>query len=354
MTKNIQIATMHIGGNHPVVIQSMTTTYTNDIDRTLHKIEDLKRAGCQLVRVAVRHQEDAKAIKALKEKTDMPLIADIHFASKLAITAIESGADKVRINPGNIGGELEIKKVADCIKAHKIAVRVGSNSGSIEKNFLEQYGRSADALVESALYNVHILEKYGVNSIVISVKSSSVPLTVEAYRKLATRTDYPLHLGVTEAGTYDSGIIKSSIGIGALLLDGIGNTIRVSLADDPVQEVLAAKRILRACGLEENFVEVVACPTCGRCEWNCMPLAQKLEKKLMHVRQKCKVAVMGCIVNGIGEGEDSDIGIAGGKDKCIIFKGGKIERQVTLDQAEEVFFNYIDDFLKSNQNDRSK
>ena len=181
-----------------------------------------------------------------------------------------------------------------------------------------------------------------------------MPLTVEAYRKFATRTDYPLHLGVTEAGTYDSGIVKSSVGIGSLLLDGIGNTIRVSLADDPVQEVLAAKRILRACGLEEDFVEVVACPTCGRCEWNCMPLAQKLEKKLMHVRQKCKVAVMGCIVNGIGEGEDSDIGIAGGKDKCIIFKGGKIERQVTLDEAEEVFFNYIDDFLKSNKSGTSK
>lgn len=346
MTKKIQIASTYIGGNMPIAIQSMTTTFTNDIDKTLQQIDALKKAGCNLVRVAVRHQEDAKAIAALKQKTDMPLIADIHFSSKLAIVAIENGADKIRINPGNIGNEQEIKKVADCIKAYNIAVRVGSNSGSIEKNFLKQYGRTADALVESALYNVHILEKYGVDSIVISVKSSSVPLTVEAYRKLAKRTEYPLHLGVTEAGTSASGIVKSSIGIGSLLLDGIGSTIRVSLADDPVQEVLVAKRILRACGLENNYVEVVACPTCGRCEWNCMPLAQKLEKKLMHVRKKCKVAVMGCIVNGIGEGEDSDIGIAGGKDKCIIFKGGQIERQVSLAEAEEVFFNYIDDFLK--------
>lgn len=345
MTKKIEIANVVLGANHPVVIQSMTTTFTNDIEKTLQQIYALKEAGCQMVRLAIRHKEDAKSIQLLKERTDMPLIADIHFSANLAICAIESGVDKIRINPGNIGGEQEIQKVADCIKAHSIAVRVGSNSGSIEKNFLQKYGRGADALVESALHNVHILEKYGVQDIVISVKSSSVPLTVESYKKLAKRTDYPLHLGVTEAGTATNGIVKSSIGIGALLLEGIGDTIRVSLADDPVQEVLAAKRILRACGLENQYVEVVACPTCGRCEWDCMPLAQKLEDKLMHVQKKCKIAVMGCIVNGIGEGEDSDIGIAGGKDKCIIFKEGKIERQVTLDEAETVFMHYIDDFL---------
>ena len=266
-TKLLQVGKVSLGGGSGVKIQSMTTTKTADVENTVSQIHALEKAGCEIIRVAVSDEADALAIALVKDKIHIPLVADIHFSPKLAVMAIESGADKVRINPGNIGGETEIKYVADCVKAHKIPVRVGSNTGSIEKRFLAQYGKSANALVESALYNVGILEKFGVNDIVISVKASDVKLTVDAYTVLANRTSYPLHLGVTEAGTSEAGIVKSAVGIGSLLLNGIGDTIRVSLTDDPVKEVYAAQNILRACGLDEQFVEVVSCPTCGRCEW---------------------------------------------------------------------------------------
>ena len=278
--RQVMVGGISLGGGAPVRVQSMTTAHTSDIEKTGEQIVRLYAAGCEIVRVAVRGEEDARAIAKLKEFSPMPVVADIHYSAGQAIAAIESGADKVRINPGNIGGEKQIAAVAACIRAHHIPVRVGSNTGSIEKHFLEKYGRSAEALVESALYNAAILEKYGVEDIVISVKASSVPLTVEAYRLAAKRCGYPLHLGVTEAGTAESGIVKSSIGIGALLLDGIGDTIRVSLTDDPVEEIYAAKRILRACGLEKDFVDVVSCPTCGRCEWDSMGLAKRVEQPL--------------------------------------------------------------------------
>ena len=275
-TKSVLVGGVQIGGGSSIKIQSMTTTKTSDLDSTVSQIHALEKAGCQIIRVAVADEADALAIKHVKKQISIPLVADIHFSPKLAVMSIESGADKVRINPGNIGGESEIKYVADCIKMHKIPVRVGSNTGSIEKNFLEKYGRSAEALVESALYNVGILEKFGVNDIVISVKASDVPLTVKAYTLLSQKTNYPLHVGVTEAGTTEAGIVKSSVGIGSLLLNGIGDTIRVSLTDDPVQEIYAAQNILRACALDEEFVEVVACPTCGRCMWESMALANKV------------------------------------------------------------------------------
>lgn len=346
MTKQVKIGDVAVGGGAQVSVQSMTTTPTSDTEATVAQICKLAQAGCEIVRVAVRDEEDARAIRAVRDKSPIPVVADIHFSSKLAVLAIENGADKVRINPGNIGAEDKIRRVADCIRAHKIPVRVGANTGSIEKNFLEQYGRSARALVESALYNVGILEKYGVSDIVISVKASSVPLTVEAYRLLAKRTDYPLHVGVTEAGTKESGIIKSAVGIGSLLLDGIGDTIRVSLTEDPVEEVYAAERILRSCGLRKDYAEVIACPTCGRCEWNSMALAQEVEKYLFSVRTHMKIAVMGCVVNGPGEAKDCDLGIAGGKDKCVIFRYGEPYKTVTAGQAREEFLTELDALLK--------
>ena len=345
MTKQVSVGGVTVGGGAPVRVQSMTTTPTSDVEATLAQFARLYAAGCEFVRVAVRGEADARAIRALKDRSPMPVVADIHFSDRLALLAVESGADKIRINPGNIGGEAAVRRVADCVRAHGIPVRVGANTGSIEREHLQKYGRSARALVESALADVARLEKYGVDDIVISVKASSVPLTVEAYRTLAARMNYPLHLGVTEAGTRESGVVKSSVGIGALLLDGIGDTVRVSLTDDPVEEIVAAKRILRACGLEKDYVEVISCPTCGRCAWNSMQLAQRVERAVFGVRKPLKVAVMGCVVNGPGEAKDCDIGIAGGEGKCVIFRRGEAVQTVDADQAEEVFLAAVREFL---------
>ena len=344
-TRRISVGGVRIGGGERVKIQSMTTTKTSDIARTAEQIAALQNAGCDIVRVAIADEGDALALKTLKEKIKIPLVADIHFSPKLAVLAMENGADKIRINPGNIGGEEEIKYVADCIKAHKIPVRVGSNTGSIEKNFLEKYGRSDKALVESALYNVGILEKFGVNDIVISVKASDVKTTVNAYMGIAERSNYPLHLGVTEAGTKEMGIVKSSIGIGSLLLQGIGDTIRVSLTGDPVEEVYAAQNILRACGMQKEYVEVVSCPTCGRCEWESMALAEKVTAFVRPYKKALKLAVMGCVVNGPGEAKDADLGIAGGKGVCLLFKKGEIYKKVPMENAEEEFFKEIKGLL---------
>ena len=340
-TRQVFVGGVSLGGGAPVRIQSMTTTKTADVEKTVAQILRLEQAGCEIIRGAVADEADALAVKSVVEKINIPFVADIHFSPKLAVMAIENGASKVRINPGNIGGEREIKYVADCIKAHKIPVRVGANTGSIEKSFFEKYGRSAEALVESALYNVGVLEKFGVHDIVISVKASDVKLTVNAYMLLANRTDYPLHLGVTEAGTTEAGIVKSAVGIGSLLLNGVGDTIRVSLTDDPVKEVYAAQHILRACGLQEEFVEVVSCPTCGRCAWESMSLANKVTDFVRPYKKKAKIAVMGCVVNGPGEAKDADLGIAGGNGSCMLFKKGEIYKKVSVEQAEEEFFKEI-------------
>jgi len=344
-TKKINIGGVNIGGGESVKIQSMCTTKTSNAEKTATQIAALERAGCEIIRVSVLDEEDARALKTIKNRINIPLVADIHFSSRLAVLAIENGADKVRINPGNIGGEKEIKLVADCIKAHGIPVRVGANTGSVEKEFLEKYGKNEYSLVESALKSVSALEKYGVNDIVISVKASSVPLTVKAYRLLSTRTDYPLHLGVTEAGTEEMAVVKSSAAIGALLLDGIGDTIRVSITDDPVKEVVAARRLLRAVGLDENFVNVISCPTCGRCLWNSMELAKKVSAFVENSKKRLKIAVMGCVVNGPGEAKDCDLGIAGAQDYCVIFKNGEIIRKVSAESAEEEFFKEINALL---------
>ena len=341
MSKQINVGGVTLGGGAPVRVQSMTTTHTADVEATSAQIARLAEAGCEIVRVAVRDEADARAVRAVKDRSPLPVVADIHFSAKLAVLSVENGADKIRINPGNIGGEEKVMLVADCVRAHRIPVRVGTNTGSIEREYFERYGRSARALVESALHGVSLLERHGVERIAVSVKASSVPLTVEAYRLLAARTEYPLHVGVTEAGTRESGIVKSSVGIGALLLDGIGDTIRVSLTDDPVEEVYAAKRILRACGLEKEFVDVISCPTCGRCEWESMRLAQEVERLTFGAKVRRKIAVMGCAVNGPGEAKDCDLGIAGGCENCVIFKKGEIVRSVPREDAEDVFLREV-------------
>ena len=341
MSKQVKIGNLFIGGDNKILIQSMTSVKTSNIEETVNQIKRLEEVGCDIVRVAVRDEVDALGIKSVKDKVKVPIVADIHFDYKLAIKSIENGADKVRINPGNIGSEDKIKMVADCLKEYKIPVRVGSNTGSIEREFLSKYGKNEISLVESALKNVYALEKYGVNDIVISTKASSVPLTVKAYRYLKSKTDYPLHIGVTEAGTLNSGIIKSSIGIGSLLLDGIGDTLRVSLTADPVEEVLVAKKILKYSGLYNEGVEVISCPTCGRCDYDSITLANQVELLTANIKKPLKIAVMGCVVNGPGEAKDCDLGIAGSKEFCVIFKKGEIIKKVAFDKAQEEFIRII-------------
>lgn len=347
LTKKVNVGGVLIGGGETVKIQSMCTVKTSDTEATVSQINALENAGCEIIRVSVLDEADALAIKAIKNKIHIPLVADIHFSCKLAVAAIENGADKVRINPGNIGGEKEIKLVADCIKSHRIPVRVGANTGSVEKEFLEKYGKNERSLVESALKSVSVLEKYGVNDIVISVKASDVPLTVVAYRLLAEKTDYPLHIGVTEAGTEDMAVVKSSAALGALLLDGIGDTLRISITDAPVKEVYAAIRLLRAVGIDKNYVNVISCPTCGRCLWNSMELAKKVSSYVERYRKSLKIAVMGCVVNGPGEAKDCDLGIAGAQDYCLIFKCGEIVKKVPAECAEKEFFKEIDLLLNT-------
>ena len=343
-TKIVSAGGVLIGGGN-LSVQSMTKVKTGDVDNCVAQILKLEEAGCDIIRCSVLDEEDARALSKIKERIRIPIVADIHFSARLALLAVESGADKLRVNPGNLGGEQEISLVADCIKRHKIPVRVGANTGSIEKRHYERYGRSAKALVLSALESVQAFEKRGVEDIVISVKASDVPLTVEAYRLLSKETDYPLHVGVTEAGVGDTALIKSAIGIGSLLMDGIGDTIRVSLSSDPVDEVYAAREILRACGLEREYVEVIACPTCGRCEYDCRGLAQKVFDRVKSVKKKLKVAVMGCVVNGPGEAKECDLGIAGGKDSCMIFCGEGEKTRVPVEDAERVFFEKLEELL---------
>lgn len=344
-SSKIKIGNLYLGGGESVKIQSMCTTKTSDVQATLSQIDRLYKAGCEIIRVSVLDEQDALAIKEIKRGCPIPLVADIHFSHKLATMAIESGCDKVRINPGNIGGEREINIVADCIKAHKIPVRVGANTGSIEKTYLEKYGRSAKALVESALYNASILEKRGISDIVISVKASDVPLTYEAYNLLAGKCNYPLHIGVTEAGTEAMALAKSYSALGALLLNGVGDTLRISITGDPVREVYAAKNLLRAIGLDKNYADVVSCPTCGRCMWDSIALAEKVGERVSNVKKPLKIAVMGCVVNGPGEARDCDIGIAGSAEYCVIFKKGEIIKRVEAQDAESVFFKVLDELI---------
>lgn len=335
-----------IGGGEKIKIQSMATFKIAEVDRAVEECEKLKKLGLDIMRFSVLDENDAYAFRKVKERVDIPLVADIHFDYKLALKSIDGGADKIRINPGNIGGENNVRAVADALKSNKIPVRVGSNTGSIDKDFLRKYGKNEISLGESALKNVAILEKYGVSDIVISVKASDVRLAVKAYEYVAKRTDYPLHIGVTEAGTEYNGVVKNAIGIGSLLLNGIGDTLRVSLSAEPEREVVAAKAILSALNLYDGGVKIIACPTCGRCEWDCMAFAKKVEEYTKNVNTPLTVAVMGCVVNGPGEAQDADIGVAGAKDECAIFVKGKIVNKVKKELIEREFFKEIDKCIR--------
>ncbi|MGI6664015.1 MAG: flavodoxin-dependent (E)-4-hydroxy-3-methylbut-2-enyl-diphosphate synthase [Christensenellaceae bacterium] len=321
MKKEIKIGSIAIGGENPVIIQSMANTDTKNTEETIKQIEMLESAGCELVRLATYDEESARAIRAIKDRVRLPLVADVHFDYKIAIASMEAGADKVRINPGNIGAKHHIKYVADAAKAHGIPIRVGANSGSIGAKYRSR--EKSDALVESALENVRYLEECGFYDIVIALKASDVNASVAAYRKMNTLNDYPLHLGITEAGAYHSSIIKSSIGVGSLLLDDIGDTIRISMTGDPEQEIKAAQDILQYTGKRSFHPEIIACPTCARTNIDLIHLYEEVEKLVENVRTPLKIAVMGCVVNGPGEARDADIGIAGERGAGIIFKKGK-------------------------------
>lgn len=342
-TRKVKIGRVLIGGDEKIAVQSMTTAYTADVEKTVAQIHDLEKCGCDIVRVAIPNEDCAKAVYDIKNRINIPLVADIHFDYRLALTCMERGIDKIRINPGNIGSEERAKAVAEEAKRRNIPIRIGVNGGSLEKEILEKYGESTpEAMVESAERHIKILEKYDFYDTVISIKSSDVKKTIAAYRLASGKFDYPLHLGVTEAGTYKSGIIKSAIGIGSLLADGIGNTIRVSLTDDPVREVEAGKLILKALGLSKGGVEVVSCPTCARCRINLIPIAKKVNEALENVDLDIKVAVMGCVVNGPGEAKDADIGIAGGDGCAVLFKKGEIAGKIPEDKIVEVLLGEIE------------
>lgn len=332
-TRTIKIGDRVIGGGNPVLIQSMTNTRTEDVEQTVKQILELERAGCEIIRCAVPTMEAAKALAEIKKQIHIPLVADIHFDYKLAIAAMENGADKIRINPGNIGSRERIQAVVDVAKERNIPIRVGVNSGSLEKELVEKYhGVTAEGLVESALDKVHIIEEMGYDKLVISIKSSDVMMCARAHELIAEKTDYPLHVGITEAGTLFSGNIKSAVGLGIILYQGIGDTIRVSLTGDPLEEIKSAKRILKTLGLRQGGIEVVSCPTCGRTQIDLIGLANQVENLVQDIPLDIKVAVMGCVVNGPGEAKEADIGIAGGKGEGLLIRKGEIVRKVPEEQ----------------------
>lgn len=335
-TKEINIGGVMIGGRNPVAIQSMTNTKTEDVGATVAQILKLEAAGCEIIRCAVPTMEAAEALKEIKKRIHIPLVADIHFDYRLAIAAIENGADKIRINPGNIGSEDRVKAVVDKAKEYNIPIRVGVNSGSLEKPLLEKYGGvTAEGIVESALDKVHMIEKMGYDNLVVSIKSSDVLMCVKAHELIAKECPYPLHVGITESGTVYSGNVKSSVGLGIILYEGIGNTIRVSLTGDPVEEIRTAKLILKTLGLRKGGIEVVSCPTCGRTKIDLIGLANQVEKMVADIPLDIKVAVMGCVVNGPGEAKEADIGIAGGIGEGLLIKKGEIIKKVKEEELLE-------------------
>jgi len=341
-TRKIRIGDRYIGGGEPILIQSMTNTRTQDKTATIEQIKRLEDAGCDIVRIAVPDMEAAEAVKDIKGKISIPLVADIHFDYRLAIQSIINGADKIRINPGNIGDNERVKKVIDAAKERDIPIRIGINSGSMEKEILEKYGSpTAGALVESALKNVMLVEAMDFNDIVISIKSSDVLLTIDSYIKASKATNYPLHLGITEAGTLLAGSVKSSVGLGILLYNGIGDTIRVSLTGDPTEEIYAAKEILKSLKLIKEGIEIISCPTCGRTCVDLIRIAEEVEKRIkeIEVKKPMKVAIMGCAVNGPGEAKEADLGIAGGQGEFLLFLKGKTVRKIPQE-------NVIEELLK--------
>lgn len=343
MTRQIRVGGVPVGGGAPVTIQSMTNTRTDDVAATVEQIKRLETAGCQIIRVAVPDMAAAKAVGAIREQIHIPLVVDIHFDYKLALACIDAGCDAVRINPGNIGGEDRVKAVAEACKAKGLPIRIGVNGGSLEKPLLAKYGGiTPEALVESAFGHIALLEKYDFHDICVSLKSSSVPVTMAAYKLMSEKSDYPLHLGVTETGTIRMGTLKSAIGIGGLLALGIGDTMRVSLSADPVEEVLAAKDILKAAGLRKDGPDLVSCPTCGRTRIDLIGLASEVEERLKTVDKPITVAVMGCVVNGPGEASAADVGIAGGNGEGLLFRKGEIVKKVPQNQLVDELFALIE------------
>lgn len=347
MTRQISIGDVKIGGGAPISVQSMTNTKTTDTNATVAQIKALVDAGCDIVRVAVPDMSAAENIYNIKNQVDVPLVADIHFDYRLALKAIEQGIDALRINPGNIGDEERVKAVVEAAKIRNIPIRIGVNAGSLDKKLLAKYGKvTAEALVESALEHIRILEKLNFYDIKISLKAHDVPLTLNAYRLMSETVDYPLHLGITEAGTVNTGIIKSAVGIGALLAEGIGDTFRISLTGDPVNEVKVANEILKALGLKEYGPTLISCPTCGRCNIDLPSIAEKVEQRLSGITKPIKVAVMGCVVNGPGEARDADIGIAGGKGEGLVFRKGEVINKVPEDKLVDALFEELDKLIK--------
>ncbi len=342
-TVKIRVGDVYIGGDAPVSVQSMTNTDTRDVEGTVNQIRELEEAGCHIIRLAVPDSEAASALGEIKTRSRIPVVADIHFDYRLAIQCMENGADKVRINPGNIGGKDRVEKVVECARQRDIPIRIGVNSGSLEKNIVEKYGGvTPEGMVESALCHAAMLEEFNFEKIALSLKASSVPLTIKAYRLMSEKCRYPLHLGVTEAGTEFRGTVKSSIGIGCLLAEGIGDTIRVSLTGEPVKEVKVGLEILRALGLMKTGIDIISCPTCGRCRINLIDIAKKVESRLEGVNKNLKVAIMGCAVNGPGEAREADIGIAGGDGCALLFKKGRIVKKISQDRIMDELIHEID------------
>ena len=343
MTKQIHVGSVAVGGGAPVSIQSMLNTQTTDIEGSLRQLRALAAAGCQIARLAVPDMDAAKGFAEIASASPLPLVADIHFDYRLAIAAAEGGAAKIRINPGNIGGEERVRAVVDACREKKIPIRIGVNGGSLDKRLLEKYGHpTPEALVESAFSHIELLEKFGFYDICVSMKSSSVPLMMKAYTLFGAQSDYPLHLGVTETGTEYMGTIKSAMGIGGLLCMGIGDTVRVSLTADPVREVYAAKAILKAAGLRRDGVNIVACPTCGRTRIDLIGLAGRVEEALKDCEKPITVAVMGCIVNGPGEAREADVGIAGGEDCGVLFVKGEMKERLPYDELLPALLRYVE------------
>ncbi len=344
MKKTVNVGGVKIGGKNPVSIQSMTNTDTKDVEKTVEQIKRLETAGCEIIRVAVLDMDAAKAVGEIKKQINIPLVSDIHFDYRLALECIKNGVDKVRINPGNIGDKERVKQVADACRERGIPIRIGVNGGSLEKDILQKYKKpTADALVESALRHVEILDDLNFFDVLVSIKVSDVPTMISAYRKFDKLNDIPLHIGVTEAGTQNIGMIKSAVGIGSLLSEGIGNTMRVSLTADPVEEIYAAKEILKILGLKKQGAELISCPTCGRTKINMIPIAEEMEKRLKDVNKNIKVAVMGCAVNGPGEAREADIGVAGGVGEGLIFKKGEIIKKV---KEEDIISSLMEEIEK--------
>ena len=344
-TTKVQIGNITMGGSDEVIIQSMCNTLTKDYQATINQIHQLEKVGCQMIRCSVLDQQDAKCLKIIKDNIHIPLVADIHFDYKLALIAIESGVDKIRINPGNIGSKENVRKVTEKCKEKHIPIRIGINSGSIERDLLTKYGRvTAQAMIESASKHVDILEQLDFHDIVLSFKSSDVNLTVETYLQAANKWKYPLHLGVTEAGTKAYSLIKSSAALGELLRKNIGNTIRISISDDPVEEVKAAKKLLKCYNLIDNVADLVSCPTCGRTQYNMLEIIKPIEDYLETVNKNSKVAVMGCAVNGPGEAREADIGVAGGINEALLFKKGKVIRKIPQQDIVKELIEEIDKY----------